>query len=397
MSKILIITGQFPPFTKSLGGILRIYSFLMTLKKKHKVFLLSGKCISKKNYGYLGLPKKDLMGVKINYLNNDNFKIITLLSNYKFLRNLFYILGFDYALNINNKYFDEVCKIIKINKIKYVIISSPPFSLFYLVKRIKKKFKNIKIILDYRDGWSTRISNKFFYPIIFLIKNCVEKKILSYSNFVIAATANINQNLNSLSDTKTKLIRNGFLYKPKAKKKINKKIKIGYFGLISEDFSSYRNIRVIYDVIARNEILQKKLIFEFYGNNEIKNNDIKNFKSFKFKKNLSLKKALTKMTEMDFLLILHTEKSTAREMVTSKFYDYLASRTQIINICSGKNEVGNIIKKHKLGYNLNYQSDDIENFFINLNKNNKKIKWNEKLNFFSRKYQNKKLLQIIEK
>ena len=103
------------------------------------------------------------------------------------------------------------------------------------------------------------------------------------------------------------------------------------------------------------------------------------------------------MTEMDFLLILHTEKSTAREMVTSKFYDYLASRTQIINICSGKNEVGNIIKKHKLGYNLNYQSGDIENFFINLNKNNKKIKWNEKLNFFSRKYQNKKLLQIIEK
>jgi hypothetical protein len=55
----------------------------------------------------------------------------------------------------------------KKNKIDYLIISSPPFSLFYLIKKIKHKFKNIKIILDYRDGWSTRINSIYNLPINF--------------------------------------------------------------------------------------------------------------------------------------------------------------------------------------------------------------------------------------
>ena len=45
MSNILIVTGQFLPFTKSLGGVLRVYSFLQSLKKKNKVFLLVSKNI----------------------------------------------------------------------------------------------------------------------------------------------------------------------------------------------------------------------------------------------------------------------------------------------------------------------------------------------------------------
>ena len=58
MSNILIVTGQFVPFTRSLGGVLRVYSFLQSLKKKNKLFLLVSKDKSKKNFGYLGLPKK---------------------------------------------------------------------------------------------------------------------------------------------------------------------------------------------------------------------------------------------------------------------------------------------------------------------------------------------------
>ena len=31
---ILFITGQFIPYAKSIGGVIRVYSFLQTLKKK---------------------------------------------------------------------------------------------------------------------------------------------------------------------------------------------------------------------------------------------------------------------------------------------------------------------------------------------------------------------------
>ncbi len=184
-----------------------------------------------------------------------------------------------------------------------------------------------------------------------------------------------------------------------SKKKIEKnknKIKIGYFGLISEDEHSYRNIKVVYNALKNNKFLQNKFIFEFYGNSEINNINIKNFKSFKFKNNLNYRNALSKMTQMDYLLIIHTERSTSKEMVTSKFYDYLAARTPIINISSGENEVGNIIKKFKLGKNIDYEKENLNEFFLNLKRKNEKIKWKKNFNSFSRGYQNKKLIKIIK-
>lgn len=385
------------PYTQSLGGILRVYSFINSLKKKHKVYLLVSKSLKNKKYGYLGIKKKDLKSINLFYIRNNSSKLILSIFNFKIFRNLFYLLGIDYALNINKEFLKTSSQIIKKNKIDYVIISSPPFSLFYLVKKIRLRFKKIKIILDYRDGWSTRIDNFFIYPIKLIIKNYIEKNILKNSDFVIAATNKIRTKLNFLTKNQSKLLllRNGFFYRPTKIKKKNKKIKIGYFGLISEDRSSYRNIRIIYDVIKNNKYLQKKIIFEFYGNNEIKDKDIKNFKSFKFKDNLNYKKALSKMTQMDYLLVLHTEKSTSEEMVTSKFYDYLASSTPILNISSGPNEVGQIIKKLNLGYNVDYENNNLEKFLLEL-KRRKKIKWKKKFDIYSRHYQNKKLQNIIK-
>ena len=66
---ILFITGQFVPYTQSVGGIIRVYSFLQTLKKKYNLYLLS----NSGNYkGYLGLSKKSLDRVHITYLNHRN-------------------------------------------------------------------------------------------------------------------------------------------------------------------------------------------------------------------------------------------------------------------------------------------------------------------------------------
>lgn len=396
MNKVLIVTGQFLPYTKSLGGILRVLSFVKDIKKKNKVYLIASKCTSNQKYGYLGIPKNDLKNVKINYIKNNNQKYFHSIINFKLFRNLFYLFGFDYALNLNQRYYKICCKIIKEEKINFLVISSPPFSLFYIVKRIKKKFNNIKIILDYRDGWSTRINNIMYFPIKTLVKSLIEKNIVSFADFVITATSDINEKINKFTKKNPILIRNGFLFKPKInlkRKKINK-IKIGYFGLISEDKYSYRNIGVIYDIMKKNKHLQNKFVFEFYGNNEIKKDEINNFGAFRFKKNLNFAKALHKMTEMDYLLILHTEASTAKEMMTSKFYDYLASTTPIINISAAKNEVGRIIKKHAIGYNINYKTNDLEFFFKNLKKR-KKIKWEKNFSLYSRDYQNKKLLEII--
>ena len=98
---------------------------------------------------------------------------------------------------------------------------------------------------------------------------------------------------------------------------------------------------------------------------------------------------------MDYLLILHTEKSTSEEMVTSKFYDYLASGTPIINVSSGENEVGQIIKRLKLGYNVDYEKQNLEKFLNELKKIIEKLNGINIL-IFSLELSKQKLLKLIK-
>ena len=65
---ILFITSQFPPFTISIGGVIRVFSFIQSLKKKNNVYVLSGKS---NFHGFLGI-KNLLKKINIKYISNSN-------------------------------------------------------------------------------------------------------------------------------------------------------------------------------------------------------------------------------------------------------------------------------------------------------------------------------------
>ena len=95
-----------------------------------------------------------------------------------------------------------------------------------------------------------------------------------------------------------------------------------------------------------------------------KNNTILNFQKFKFYKNISYFESQKKMSRFDYLLILHTEKSTASEVITGKFYEYLSSRIPIIVISNGPTEAGRLVQRHNLGYSIDYNKVSLVNFFF---------------------------------
>ena len=72
---ILIISGQFIPFTKSIGGIIRVLSFCNSLDKKFQINLISTK---KSSFGFFGLKNK----IKNYNLTFVNKKIISKFSIY---------------------------------------------------------------------------------------------------------------------------------------------------------------------------------------------------------------------------------------------------------------------------------------------------------------------------
>ena len=396
---ILFITGQFIPYAKSIGGVIRVYSFLQTLKKKYNVYLLA----DSGNYnGYLGLSKKNLDLVNIIYLKKKKISsTLYLFKNFiffKILKNFLYLLSIDYSFS--SSYFEKTLKIIESKKINYIIISGPPFSLFFLIKKIKKKFPYIKIIVDYRDSWTGRINNLSLLLVKKIVRNFIEKKILNYVEYILVATNNIKKNLSQITKKKIILITNGYINNfnntklTQRNSSRSKKILVGYFGLISDQSDGYRDIKILYNIFKNDLFLQNKYIFYFFGNNTISKTSIKNFSIFKFKKNIPYKNVLSVMRQMDYLLCLHTERNTSKEVITGKLYEYISSKRPIIFISAGDTEGGEIVKKYRLGYSINYLKMNLNFFFNNLKKNSMFIA-NKNISIFSRKVQNKKLLKII--
>ena len=151
--KILLITGEFIPYTQSIGGVIRLISFIYSLKK-HDIEVLSFK---KKFYGYFGFKKfirhakiryiganKDKFG---NYISSKIYRYISFISKLLF-SNILYLLAIDNNFFNQKNYISEIKKTLNEFKPNYILISGPPFSLFKLVNVIKKLDNKVKIILD---------------------------------------------------------------------------------------------------------------------------------------------------------------------------------------------------------------------------------------------------------
>jgi len=233
-----------------------------------------------------------------------------------------------------------------------------------------------------------------------IVRNFIEKKILNLVEYILVATNNIKKNLSHITKKKIILITNGYINnfnntKLTQRSGRSKKILVGYFGLISDQSGGYRDIKILYNIFKNDLFLQNKYIFYFFGNNTISKTSIKNFSIFKFKKNIPYKNVLSVMRQMDYLLCLHTDHTTSKEVITGKLYEYISSKRPVIFISAGVTEGGEIVKKYRLGYSLNYLNTSLKIFFKNLKKNSKFIA-NKNISMFSRKVQNKKLLKIIK-
>ena len=104
--KIVFITGEFIPYTQSIGGVIRVISYLRSLKKQNLTLI----SVKKKFYGYFGF-KSNMKNIERIYLNSEkiygskwSYYILTLLK--LFFSNIFYILGVD------NNYFKSIAEII---------------------------------------------------------------------------------------------------------------------------------------------------------------------------------------------------------------------------------------------------------------------------------------------
>ena len=102
------------------------------------------------------------------------------------------------------------------------------------------------------------------------------------------------------------------------------------------------------------------------------------------------------MFEMDYLLLIHTEKNTAEEVLTTKLFDYIYAGKPIIVISNVVTEAGKLIEMYNIGRSINLITDNLIVKLKNIIQNFKYKKLDDKtLFYFSRNYQNSKFLKLL--
>lgn len=409
MREVLILTHHFIPYTHSLGGVSRVLNLILFLQKNNiNVHLIAARGIKASNFGYnkisnlcnisyINDPIKNFLDKRRN-LNSTSYEI-TKNPGFKFKEIIKNLLPTDLAIIMFPIYLLKSIQLIKERNIKHIIISCPPHSLSITGYFLKIIFKGkISFILDYRDSWNMTDIHHSKFKIINMISFFIEKRILKSCDYFLYATKpmlkKLTQNINFDISRKSKLVMNGYTNKPSIKfSPSSGRIKIGYFGSADSNPNGYRNINLFLDLIYLNKLSH---IFEIhiFGSYDL---NISKFKRENFiftYEALSHTSALNKMTQMDYLLLLHTNQTNGDEVITGKFFDYVISQRPIICFSCSNMEAMKIITKHNLGYFINYRDPDL-NLLKNLEKNPEYRPSNFDIRKFHRDTQFKKILPLI--
>lgn len=429
MKQVLLICQHFIPYTQSVGGVARVLSIAQELiNNDYTVHILSSNGV---DFGYLGygdLHKK----VHVFYINDiykaktqqsmkpkkklaEKFspKSVDVLTNFakKIAKE---ILVPDSGIFVIKKYVKKAEEIIQKNNIPNVIVSSPPHSMQIVGLRLKEKNKDLNLIVDYRDSWNQTTIFKHNSYLANLISTHFEKKVLKIcDHFTYASSPILNKiekNYKVNISPKSTLILNGFNdygndglfsqnydFNVKTKRRASGLIKIGYFG-IANDSRGYRNISNLIASFKNNSFLQENFSLEFYGHLELNSHRFDELPFLTFHGNFTHGFALSKMKEMDYLLLLHSDKENSDEVITGKFFDYAQSKIKILCLSPFDMEARRLIEKYNLGIWIDVNDlKDISEKLMTLAKAKQfeNPSTDVDVSCFSRRTQNFKFLKIL--
>jgi len=237
-------------------------------------------------------------------------------------------------------------------KIENIISNCAPFSSAYYALDLKKQYKNLNLIVDFRDPWTW--GKGYGFSILenkrLLFEKEKELEVMQNSDYILVPTVEMKNHIHSvypkLSD-KVNLVPHGFdkdeiTHKPKSQTNIKRLIFYGslYFNLdyifkeIAKCFNEY-NGKVTLDIYSSTKSYQKY----FLAANLIS-------ESVNYHKPLLPRELFKKMDLYDFVLIVQPEY--AKDFISTKIHEIIYTKTPIILI-SDDGELSDFIKRNHLG------------------------------------------------
>ena len=368
--KILIIARDFLPYCRTLGGVIRVLKLAEYLSSQGvDVTVLAAKGYEVSYFGYEKLVKQ----LNVEYVEDGYQKYMTrtqsasnssakqsLLSNVATLiRKVINEASIpDIGVFYGKGLYSRACELISNYNYTNVYVSSPPHSTQVIGFRLKRRFgARINLIAEYRDSWNTIGIFSKKTNIGRWLSEKLERAILKRcDSFIYHSPRVIDKITSQIIDVRSKslLVTNG--YDPNMRlphssiRPKNTILTIGHFGGISDKANSFRDPTPFLESIARSTTPVKLVLYGPALINQIWEKRLGDH--LELRGSIPHDQALAEMAKMDVLMLLHSQRDGAEEVIPGKLYEYVLAERPILVVGPKNMEAARIIEEKKLGYTM---------------------------------------------
>ena len=279
--------------------------------------------------------------------------------------------------------------------INHIITTGPPHSMHLIGLGLKKNFKKLKWIADFRDPWSELdLLDEFHLTSFARNKNRkLEKEVLKNADICVSVSETWVCNLKKLGAKNVALLTNGYDADDfNIKNNNSDKFIIGHYGLLNHLRNPEKLWKILNELCRENSEFNNKLEIHLSGN--IDNDIINSISSYNFLKDklkelgyLSHHDVVNQYNKSSVLVLLLFNSKSGIGNYPGKIFEYFAAKKPILAFGPANSDVEKLINETKSGIYHNYMSE------INLKKDIIRI-YNKSISFnFSKieKYSRKKL------
>ncbi|SUZ47222.1 uncharacterized protein METZ01_LOCUS76 [marine metagenome] len=231
----------------------------------------------------------------------------------------------------------KALKIVRDQKIKYIITTGPPHSTHLIGLKVKN-ITGVKWLADFRDPWQEifYLKNFFRFNYIKKLDLRLEKKVLSSANAIITT---VGEKYHNILKNKILVNQNLFsIYNGYDKKEFDKvkSTRPDYFNIVFTGvLSENNNYEIFLKAIKTLDPIKNNLNIKFNLAGNIDNHIIDLFSKFVSTKSagyLSHNQAISFMKSSHLLVNFNYKGTNKPDMISGKLIEYLASGSPIVNI-----------------------------------------------------------------
>ena len=251
----------------------------------------------------------------------------------------------------------EACRIIGYNKIEAVILNIPPFSTFKIVVALRRRYPDLKLLIDLRDDWLGYYLVQFDTPSDYKFRRAqaLERAAMESASFVSTVTPALVDNLRSRYPD---LPRERFFYAPNGYEpdsfrdfdrcpRNRGKMVITYFGTVymTQVYSPQNYLDAIDELPEK---IRSEIESCFIGRVTAESQPCLSGRKSAIRRLGFLPKfeGIRRLEETDYLLLIVNDPTAH----AGKLFDYLASGKPILALSPPNGEIAHILEKTRTGW-----------------------------------------------